>query len=124
MTNTNTRLAVNLTKLDCPWCPVGTLAPHAVVEADGVAEFMCDEHARRYWPSLFAELKRFEVTLTRDGSTDTVHTFTWGVTRQQAYNRAVILVEDPFWEGWSFAVANEPTAVRNDLPTHIEFGTA
>lgn len=55
------------------------------------------------------ELKKFNVTLTRNGGGRTVHTFTWGHTRQEAYNRVVDQVDDPFWEGWSFEVSKNPT---------------
>lgn len=64
------------------------------------------------------ELKRFEVTLTRNGSTEHVDTFTWGETRSDAYNRVAAMLdhdsvlESPVWDGWSFVVANEPTMIR------------
>jgi hypothetical protein len=55
---------------------------------------------------------RFEVTLTRDGSTETINTFTWGATRQEAYARVAEQFErDGAWGGWSFTVAQEPTGV-------------
>lgn len=60
-------------------------------------------------------LKRFDVVLTRDGSDECVDTFTWGETRDQAYNRVAQMLDhdaitDHVWEGWSFEVAYEPTA--------------
>ena len=57
------------------------------------------------------KIHRFEVTLTRDGTSERVDTFTWGFTRNQACIRVTqMLDQNPeHWEGWSFAVAQEPT---------------
>lgn len=54
--------------------------------------------------------RRFDVTLTLDGSTETVHTFTWGVDYQAAYNRIAQGLEDSFWDGWSFEISKTPSA--------------
>lgn len=65
------------------------------------------------------ELKRFEVTLTRNGSAERMDTFTWGVTRDDAYNRVAQTLDhdsvlpEPAWVGWSFAVADEPTEINS-----------
>lgn len=60
-------------------------------------------------------VRRWELTLSPDGSTDkrdSVHTFTWGVTRMDAYGRVTDMMDavDGMWDGWSFTLANEPTA--------------
>lgn len=64
-------------------------------------------------------LKRFEVTLTRDGSTERQDTFTWATTRNKAVIRVAQTFErdansdSPVYDGWSFEVAQEPTHVPN-----------
>lgn len=55
-------------------------------------------------------LLRWDVTLTQDGRTTKIDTFTWGRTRQEAYARIAQAVDsDPLWEGWSFTLATRPT---------------
>lgn len=59
-------------------------------------------------------LRRWELTLSPDGSTDpraNVHTFTWGRTRREAYTRVVDMMDDQggMWDGWSFSLADAPT---------------
>lgn len=56
-------------------------------------------------------VKRWELTLTRDGSSERVDTFVWGTTRAQAYVRATAVLDaDPrLWAGWSFELAQTPT---------------
>ncbi len=57
-------------------------------------------------------LRRYELTLTPDDVKGApVHTFTWGVTRMDAYTRVVEMMDDEngMWDGWSFSLANDPT---------------
>lgn len=56
-------------------------------------------------------LQRFELTLTRDGSSERIDTFTWGETRKAAYIRTVDTMEDSTWDGWSFELAQKPTKI-------------
>lgn len=58
-------------------------------------------------------LRRYELTLTPDVGTSgrTVHTFTWGYNRGNAYARVIDMMDDQegMWDGWSFTLASEPT---------------
>lgn len=52
-------------------------------------------------------IKRWDLTLTRDGSSERVDSFVWGTTREQAYVRATAVLDNrpDLWEGWSFELA-------------------
>lgn len=59
-------------------------------------------------------VRRYELTLTPDVSNKgerTVHTFTWGRTRREAYVRVTSMMDADggMWDGWSFTLADEPT---------------
>lgn len=85
---------------------VHTLTRSLPAGASGVS--LCAYH------SPYDVLRRWELTLSPDRSTDKredVHTFTWGVTRMDAYGRVTDMmdVDDGMWDGWSFTLANDPT---------------
>lgn len=83
---------------------------------DGRAE---DVHERRMSDGAcrcgYNLARRWDVTLTRDGSSETVHTFTWGVRYSSAYARVVEIIERPEWDGWSFKINNTPTLIRGEF---------
>lgn len=58
-------------------------------------------------------IRRWDVTMTPDHPTATdrpVQTFTWGVTRMDAYARITDTMDSSdMWDGWSFSLANAPT---------------
>jgi hypothetical protein len=59
--------------------------------------------------SPYAVRYRYDVKLTPDSVKGrTVHTFTWGVTRGEAYARVARMMDRPEWSGWSFDVADAP----------------
>jgi hypothetical protein len=68
------------------------------------------------------ELKRFDVTLTRDGTTERKTSFTWGRDYDHAYARMAEEFErNSLWQGWSFKVASQPTNDEGpDLPEEPE----
>lgn len=73
----------------------------------GWAAFLVDSDTAE--PATETKL-RFEVKLTRNGSSERVNTFTWGATRSEAYVRVTDMLDrDETWEGWSFELAQEPT---------------
>lgn len=49
------------------------------------------------------ELNRYEVVLT--SGADEIHTFTWGLTYQEAYSRIAREMNSEVWEGYSFQVS-------------------
>lgn len=55
-------------------------------------------------------LKRYDLTLTRDGSTERIDTFVWGETRNEAYARVTDLMDE--WDGWSFQLATQHTLIE------------
>lgn len=90
-----------------PATAVHTLTRSMPAGASGVS--LCAYH------SPYDVTRRWELTLSPDRSTDKredVHTFTWGVTRIDAYGRVTDMMDadDGMWDGWSFTLANEPTA--------------
>lgn len=57
-------------------------------------------------------VRRWEVILAPDNpkAGSKVHTFTWGVTRMDAYERVTTLMDKgDMWDGWSFTLADTPT---------------
>lgn len=53
-------------------------------------------------------LRKYAVTLTRDGTDERFATFTWGASYSYAYSRTVQTMEDPIFEGWSFEINRKP----------------
>jgi hypothetical protein len=54
-------------------------------------------------------LNKYAVTLTRDGSTERVDSFTWGGSRSHAVARVAEQFDrDDMWKGWSFEVSQRP----------------
>jgi len=74
-----------------------------------------------------ASTLRWDVTLTQNGTTNKIDTFTWADTRSQAVARvAEIMDRDEWWEGWSFTLADSPveTEPRTSLGRASDYPSA